>query len=63
MRNNGAKNLQIVKKIALSILRTVQTFYKVSLKMIRYRLSLDFDNEISTIFKLLNVEDLKKALY
>jgi len=63
MRNNGAKNLQIVKKIALSILRTVQTFYKVSLKMIRYRLSLDFDNEISTIFKLLNVEDLKRALY
>ena len=63
MRNNGAKNLQIVKKIALSILRTVQTFYKVSLKMIRYRLSLDFDNEISTIFKLLNVDDIKKALY
>ena len=63
MRNNGAKNLQIVKKIALSILRTVQTFYKVSLKMIRYRLSLDFDNEISTIFKLLNVEDLIIALY
>lgn len=63
MHNNGAKNLQIVKKIALSILRTVQTFYKVSLKMIRYRLSLDFDNEISTIFKLLNVEDLKTALY
>lgn len=63
MSNNGAKNLQLVKKIALSILRTVQTFYKVSLKMIRFRLSLDFDNEISTIFKLLNVEDLKKALY
>lgn len=50
MNKNGAKNLQIVKKIALSILRTVQTFYKVSLKMIRYRLSLDFDNEISTIY-------------
>ena len=63
MSKNGAKNLQIVKKIALSILRTVQTFYNVSLKMIRFRLSLDFDNEISTIFKLLNVEDLKKALY
>lgn len=42
MSKNGAKNLQIVKKIALSILRTVQTFYNVSLKMIRYRLSLDF---------------------
>ena len=63
MSKNGAKNLQIVKKIALSILRTVQIFYNVSLKMIRFRLSLDFDNEISTIFKLLNVEELKKALY
>ncbi|KYH35070.1 hypothetical protein CLTEP_09750 [Clostridium tepidiprofundi DSM 19306] len=62
MSKNGAKNLQIVKKIALAILRTVQTFYKVSLKMIRFKLSLDFENEISTIFKLLNVEDLKKAL-
>lgn len=63
MSNNGAKNLQIVKKIALSILKTVQAFYKVSLKMIRFRLSLDFENEISTIFKLLNYEDLKSCLY
>lgn len=62
MNKNGAKNLQIVKKIVLTILRIVQTFYKVSLKMIRYRLSLDFDNEIKTIFKLLNYHELETAL-
>lgn len=62
MNKNGAKNLQIIKKIVLSILRIVQTFYKVSLKMIRYRLSLDFDNEIKTIFKLLNYHELEIAL-
>ena len=62
MNKNGAKNLQIIKKIVLSILRIVQTFYKVSLKMIRYRLSLDFDNEIKTIFKLLNYHELETAL-
>ena len=62
MSKTGAKNLQIMKKIALTILKMVQTFYKVSLKMIRYRLSLDFEDEIRNIFKLLNVDDLKVAL-
>ncbi|WP_418235964.1 transposase [Clostridium saccharobutylicum] len=36
--SNVIKDLQIVKKITLSILRKTKTFYKVSLKMIRYRL-------------------------
>lgn len=62
MSKTGAKNLQIMKKIALTILKMVQTFYKVSLKMIRYRLSLDFEDEIRNIFKLLDVEGLKVAL-
>ena len=33
MNKNDAKNLQIVKKIVLSILRIVQTFYKVTKKV------------------------------
>jgi hypothetical protein len=57
MCKNCDKNLQILKKIALSNLMIVQTFYKVSLKMIRYILPLDFGNEISTIFKLVNDEE------
>ena len=51
-----------MRKIALTILKMVQTFYKVSLKMIRYRLSFDFEDEIRNIFKLLDVKDLKVAL-
>jgi len=62
MSKTGAKNLQIIKKIALTILKMVQTFYNVSLKMIRYRLSLDYEDEISNIFKLLDVNGLKTAL-
>lgn len=62
MSKTGAKNLQIIKKIALTILKMVQTFYNVSLKMIRYRLSLDYEDEISNIFKLLDVNGLKIAL-
>ncbi len=62
LSKTGAKNLQIMKKIALTILKMVQNFYNVSLKMIRYRLSLDYENEISNIFKLLDVEGLKAVL-
>ncbi|MGO1820285.1 MAG: ISAs1 family transposase [Senegalia sp. (in: firmicutes)] len=62
MSKTGAKNLQIIKKIVLTILKTVQTFYNISLKMIRYRLSLDFENEISNLFKLLDVDGLKVVL-
>ena len=62
MNKNGAKNLQIIKKIALSLLKTVQFLYKKSLKMIRYKLSLDFENEIEKIFKMLNVNDLQSKL-
>lgn len=63
MGKNGAKNLQLMKKISLSILKTVQTLYKVSLKRIRYKLSLDFESEIENIFKMLNVDDLKAFLH
>lgn len=46
MAKTGAKNLQIMKKIALSILRLVKESYKMSMKKIRYDLSLDFENGI-----------------
>jgi predicted transposase YbfD/YdcC len=62
MDKNGARNLQLIKKIALSILKTVQTLYKVSLKRIRYKLSLNFENEIERIFKMLNTHDIKSFL-
>jgi predicted transposase YbfD/YdcC len=62
MSNNGAKNLQLIKKIALSILKIVQSSYKISLKRIRYRLSLNYENEIENIFKMLNSENLRSSL-
>ncbi len=62
MSKTGAKNLQLIKKIALAILKTIQTYYKISLKMIRYRLSLDFEDEINNIFKLLDVNNLNISL-
>lgn len=62
MSKTGAKNLQIIKKIALALLKLVQTLYNCSLKMIRYKLSLSFEKEIEKIFKMLNTEDLKKQI-
>ena len=56
---NGAKNLGIIRRIALAILKFVQTYYKKSLKLIRTGLSFDFENEIDTIFKLLDTETLR----
>ena len=53
LEKNGAKNLGILRRIALMILKLVQVFYNKSMKLIMYELSLDFENEIENIFKLL----------
>ena len=62
-KGNGAEGLQIIKKIALSLLKIAQVLYppRTSLKIIRYRLSLDFDNEIEKIFTALNSDSIKEA--
>lgn len=60
LEKNGAKNLGIIRRIALAILKFVQTYYKMSLNLIRTNLSFDFENEIENIFKLLDVESLNK---
>ena len=60
LEKNGAKNLGIIKRIVLSILKFVQTYYKISLNLIRTNLSFDFENEIDNIFKLLDVEKIKQ---
>ena len=59
---NSLKNLGIIKKIVLGILKTVQYSYGKSLKRIRYDLSLNFEEEIEKIFKILNVEQLQTLL-
>lgn len=57
---NGAKNLGIIRRIALVLLKFIQTYYKKSLNIIRTNISFDFENEIENIFKLLDVSKLKQ---
>ena len=62
MGKTGAKNLQIMKKIALAILGLVKESYKISMKRIRYELSLDYENEIEKMLSMLDMESVEKAL-
>jgi predicted transposase YbfD/YdcC len=63
MDKHGARNLQTMKRVALAILSLVQSFYdNRSLKMIRYILSLGFEEHIQTIFKVLNAQAIQNLL-
>lgn len=62
MAKTGAKNLQIMKKIVLAILNLVKASYKISMKRIRYELSLDYENGAEKMLSMLDVESLKAAL-
>ena len=62
MGKTGAKNLQIMKKIALAILGLVKESYKISMKRIRYELSLDYENEIEKMLSMLDMGSIEKAL-
>lgn len=57
---NGAKNLGIIRRIALALLKFIQTYYKKSLNIIRTNIAFDFENEIENLFKLLDVSKLKQ---
>lgn len=62
MAKTGAKNLQIMKKIVLSILRLVKESYKLSMKRIRYELSLDYENGVEKMLSMLDIDSIKHAL-
>ncbi|TCS74876.1 hypothetical protein EDD59_13332, partial [Muricomes intestini] len=62
MAKTGAKNLQIMKKIIMSILRLVKESYKISMKRIRYELSLDYENETERMLSMLDISSIQKAL-
>ena len=62
MAKTSAKNLQIVKKIVLSILNIVKLAYKKSLKRIRYELSLDYEKGIEQLFSMLSIDAIENAL-
>ena len=51
-----------MKKIALAILGLVKESYKLSMKRIRYELSLDYENEIEKMLSMLDMDSISKAL-
>lgn len=51
-----------MKKIVLAILNLVKSSYKMSMKRIRYELSLDYENEVEKLLSLLDVNNIKTAL-
>ena len=59
---NGAKNLGILRRIALNIIKLVQCFYNTSLKLIRYQISMNTEEELEKLFKTLNTKQIKSML-
>ena len=57
---NAQKNLNIIRKFCLSILKLVKEIYGLSLKNIRKSLCMDFENEINIIFNYLNVNKIRE---
>lgn len=53
MDKNALLNLQILKKLSLSFLNQVKSIYNKSLRIIRFRLSLNYETEILTFFNIL----------
>ncbi len=62
MAKAGAKNLQTMKKIVLAILALVKDSYKLSMKRIRYELSLDYETGGEKMLSMLGVDSIKKAI-
>ena len=62
LEKNGAKNLSILKRIALNIIKLVQCFYNISLKLIWYKISMNIEEELEKIFKTINTAQIKSML-
>lgn len=62
MDKTGAKNLQQLKKISMAILKLVKESYKLSMKRIRYVLSLNYEEEIEKLFSMIDINMIKEAL-
>ena len=49
--NNIQKNLNIIRKFCLAILKVIKEKRKMSMNSLRFCISMDFENEISSILK------------
>ena len=62
LEKNGARNLSVLKRITLNIIKLVQCFYNISLKLIRYKISMSTEEELEKIFKTINTKQIKSML-
>ena len=62
MARTGAKNLQLMKKIVLAVLNLVKSSYGLSMKRIRYVISLNYEEEIEKMLSLLDTESVRKCI-
>ena len=63
LEKNGAKNLGIFRRIVLNILKFIQYYYnKMSLKLIRFDISMDVETGLEKVFKILNTKQIKSLL-
>lgn len=58
----GAKNMQILKKTALGILKLVQGMYGQSLKRIRKTIARDCENQLEKILSAISADAVKDAI-
>jgi predicted transposase YbfD/YdcC len=59
---NSQKNLNIIRKFCLSLLKLVKENYNKSLAKIQFILGINFENEIPRLINYLNTDKIKKEL-
>lgn len=62
MDKTGAKNMQLMKKIVHAVLGMVKASYKLSMSKIRYKISLDYENEVEKLLSMLSIDAVEKML-
>lgn len=62
MIKDAQANLNILRKFALNILKLIKPLYNKSLKLIRFRIGQNFEEEIEKILPYLNIEELKRLV-
>ena len=62
MIKKAQANLNILRKLALNILKLIKPLYNKSLKLIRFKIGQNFEEEIEKIFLYLNIEELKRLV-
>ena len=61
LEKKGAKTLSVIKRNVLTLLQLVKEYYKMSMSLIRYNISLDFEEGVAELFELLDIEKLRQA--